>query len=284
MPGSALSIAGWVAVLAAGGLRPQMLVSTGWLAGHLREPKVVVLHVAREKTSYDAGHIPGARFLSYRELAITRDGIPSELPPTADLQRLFEGLGVSDQTRMVLYGDYFGLSAARAYFSLDYLGCAGRAALLDGGLEKWRAEGRPVSTQTPQWQPGRLKVGVRPEVVASREAVMRPAAGVVLLDVRDPAEYAAGHIPGAVQVFWVDGLESKANPVLRQPEELRRLYEAAGLKTASKVITYCGAGVQAAQAYFTLKYLGYRVALYDGSLSEWTRVPGAPLVKGTVPK
>ncbi len=279
-----LSTCGWLAVLAAGAPRSSMLVSTDWLAQHLADPQVVVVHVAREKASYDAGHIPGARLLPYRELVITRDGIPNELPPVADLQRLLEGVGLSNQTRIVLYGDLLGLSATRAYFTLDYLGCAGRAALLDGGLEKWRAEQRPITTETPQWKPGRLKVRARPEVVASLEAVRRPAPGVILLDTRPQADYGAGHIPGAAHLYWQDGLVSKANPALRPPEELRRLYEAAGLKPGSRVTTYCGSGVQATQAYFTLKYLGYRVALYDGSMTEWTRQPGAPLVKGLPPK
>jgi thiosulfate/3-mercaptopyruvate sulfurtransferase len=81
-------------------------------------------------------------------------------------------------------------------------------------------------------------------------------------------------------VFWVDSLLSKANPVLRPVPELRRSYEAAGVKRGSRVVTYCVSGVQATHPYFVLKLLGYRVALYDGSLTAWRKVPGAPLVIG----
>jgi thiosulfate/3-mercaptopyruvate sulfurtransferase len=277
----ALSGFGLLTLLAApAGARPRLLVTTEWLAQHLSDPSVVVLHVGRDRSSYDAGHLPGARLLLLGELAVTRDGIPNELPPLADLQRLFEGLGINDRTNLVLYGDTLGLLATRAYFTLDYLGRADRAVLLDGGLEKWRAEGRAVSRETPQWKPGRFRPRPRPEVVASTDTVRQPPPGVILLDARASAEYAAGHIPGAVNVFWVDSLLSKANPVLRPVPELRRIYEAAGVKRGSRVVTYCVSGVQATHPYFVLKLLGYRVALYDGSLTAWRKVPGVPLVTG----
>lgn len=264
--------------------RPEMLVETGWLATHLDDPKVVVLHVGRERSSYEAGHIPGARFLPLGELAVTRDGIPSELPEPADLQRLFERAGVSDDTRVVLCGDNLGMAATRAYFTLDYLGHGDRAALLDGGLEKWRAEQRPVSTATPEFKPGRFTPQLRPQVVASLEAVRNLAPEVLLLDTRPPSFYAGGHIPGAVNLYWMDDLAGKDHPVLRPPAELRRIYEAAGAAPGRKVITTCQVGMSATHLYFTLKYLGYDVAMFDGSFSQWRQTPGAPVVAGANPK
>lgn len=133
------------------GVRSEMLVSTDWLSARLNDPKVVILHVARERDHYDKGHVPSARFVAWGEITATRDGIPNELAPVADLQKLFERLGVGDDARIVLYGDNSGLSAARAYFTLDYLGHGDRAALLDGGLEKWQSERRTVSTSFVQW-------------------------------------------------------------------------------------------------------------------------------------
>src|SRR5438876_642407 len=103
-------------------VRAEMLISTDWLASHLNDPKVVVLHIARERAHYDQGHIPGARFIAWNELTTTREGLQNELPAVEELQKLFERVGASDEARLVLYGDNVPLSAARAYFTLDYLG------------------------------------------------------------------------------------------------------------------------------------------------------------------
>ena len=129
-------------------LRPEMLVTTAWLAEHLRDPDLVVLCVNSAPEFYSRGHIPGARQIKLGDIAVTRDGIPNELPPVEDLRKVFAAAGVGNSSRVVLYGERSNLFAARAYFTLDYLGVAGRAALLDGGLEKWTAEHRPLSTET----------------------------------------------------------------------------------------------------------------------------------------
>jgi len=120
----------------------KLLVQTGWLAAHLNDSNVVVLHVAPNRTSYDAGHISGARFLPLSDVAVTRNGIPNQLPTVDAMKIAFERVGVGDKSRVVIYGDMSGLFAARAYFALDYLGHGNHAALLDGGLEKWKAEHR----------------------------------------------------------------------------------------------------------------------------------------------
>jgi thiosulfate/3-mercaptopyruvate sulfurtransferase len=277
---------------------PEMLVSTEWLGAHLGDPAVVILHVARNRDSYDRGHIPGAQLVPWDELTVTRNGIPAELPPAADLAKLFERCGVTPQARIVLYGDSAGLSAARAYFTLDYLGLAAHAALLDGGIEKWRAEKRPVTTEAAPAKPGHVEPKLHPEIVVSLEKMEEfsaKAAGgsdpeVVIVDSRPPDDYAGktsdktlprlGHIPGARNVFWADALQSAEVPALLPPAEVRRIYSAAGITDGSTVITYCKAGVQAAYGYFTLKYLGFKVLLYDGSFAEWSRTQNAPVATG----
>ena len=130
-------------VMAAPTLRQDMLVSTDWLAQHQNDAKLIVLHVSANRNTYDAGHIAGARFVGLGELVVTRSGVPNELPPVADLKKLFETLGVSNDSRVILYGDTSVLPATRAYFTLDYLGHGNHTALLDGGLGKWQAESRP---------------------------------------------------------------------------------------------------------------------------------------------
>ena len=279
-------------------VRSEMIVSTAWLAAHLNDPKVVVLHVARARAHYDEGHIPGARFVGWDEITATRDGVPNELAPVADLQKLFERLGVGDDSRIVLYGDNSGLSAARAYFTLDYLGHGGRAALLDGALEKWKAERRAISTDLVQPKPARFTPRVRAGAVTNVDVVRDfswtatnvTSPSVVLIDARPVDEYTGaipgdgvprgGHIPGAANVFWMQNVVSKENPVLRSAAELRRLYEEAGVQHGRTIVAYCRTGGQASHAYFTVKYLGYDVVMYDGSFFEWSNTEGAPVVSG----
>jgi thiosulfate/3-mercaptopyruvate sulfurtransferase len=296
-----LLIAG-AANLALAAPHPEMLVSTEWLGAHLNDSSVVVLHVARNRADFDAGHIPGAQFVPWNELTITRDGIPVELPPAADLAKLFERCGVTPESRIVLYGDFAGLSAARAYFTLDYLGLGARAALLDGGIEKWRAEKRLLSKETTPAKPGRVEPKLNPEIVVSleemralsKEAAAGAAPGLVIIDSRPADDFAGktadktlprlGHIPGARNVFWADALVSAENPALLPMAQVRRIYTSAGITDNSTVVTYCKAGVQAAYGYFTLKYLGFKVRLYDGSFAEWSRAQGAEVVAGAPAK
>ena len=279
-------------------VRSEMIVSTVWLAAHLNDPKVVILHVARARAHYDEGHIPGARFAGWDEITATRDGVPNELAPVADLQKLFARLGVGDDARIVLYGDSSGLSAARAYFTLDYLGHGERAALLDGGLEKWKAERRAVSTDLVEPKMAPFTPRVRASAIVDHDVVRDlswtatklASPSVVLIDARPVEEYEGtkpgegvprgGHIPGAANVFWMQNVVSKENPALRSVAELRKVYEEAGALRGRTVVTYCRTGGQASHAYFTLKYLGYDVVMYDGSFFEWSNTEGAPVVVG----
>src|SRR6476661_6709686 len=171
-------------------LRPEMLVTTGWLAENLSEPDVIVLCIDSTPEFYSKAHIPGARQIKLEDIAVTRDGIPNELPPVETLQHVFAAAGVSNSSRVVLYGERFNLFAARAYFTLDYLGVAARAALLDGGLEKWTAERRPLSTEIPQSRTGTLVVSPRPEILvdtkAMRELSQKKPGSVALIDARPP--------------------------------------------------------------------------------------------------
>jgi thiosulfate/3-mercaptopyruvate sulfurtransferase len=279
-------------------VRSEMIVSTAWLAAHLNDPKVVVLHVARERSHYDGGHLPGARFVGWGEITATRDGVPNELAPVADLQKLFERLGIGDDTRIVLYGDNSGLSAARAYFTLDYLGHGARAALLDGGPEKWKAERRAISTDLVETKSARFTPRVRAGAVTNLDVVrdlswtatnvISPS--VALIDARPVDEYTGakpgdgvprgGHIPGAANIFWMQNVVSQENPALRSVAALRKLYEGAGAQPGHTVVAYCRTGGQASHAYFTLKYLGYDVVMYDGSFFEWSNTQGTPVVAG----
>jgi thiosulfate/3-mercaptopyruvate sulfurtransferase len=190
------------------------------------------------------------------------------------------------------------ISAARAYFTLDYLGLGERSALLDGGLEKWRSENRLVSTDDAKPAPApfspRVQAGTVTDLDVMRDlswaAANLPSPSVALIDARPAEEYTGakpgdgvsrgGHIPGASNLFWMQNLVSRENPVMRPAAELRRLYEAAGATSGLKVVTYCRTGGQASHAYFTAKYLGYDVVMYDGSFFEWSNAKDTPVETG----
>jgi thiosulfate/3-mercaptopyruvate sulfurtransferase len=271
----------------------KMLVQTDWLAAHFKDPNVVIIHVGPSRAAYDAGHIPGARFLPVSDIAVPRNGVPNQLPAAEALKAAFERVGVSNKSQVVLYSDMLGLFAARAYFALDYLGQGNHAALLDGGLEKWKAEHREISTAAPAIQAGRLTVQAQPQLIADLSAMRQIVADkkAALIDARPPDEYSGakpgdgvprgGHIPGAKNVFWIDNLASKDNPVLKPLPEMQAKYEAAGVKRGQRVVVYCRTGIQASHDYFTLKLLGYSPVLYDGSFFEWSNAPGTAVETGT---
>ena len=264
-------------------VREHMLVSTEWLARHLTDAAVVILHVGRERADYDAGHLPGARFLPVSQVAVTRDKVSNELAPAEELKKVFESLGVGDRTQVVLYGERQGLWAARAWFTFDYLGHGENAALLDGNIEKWRSENRPLTKDAPPIKPASFSPHVHPGVLVtlpvvrdlSWEALNATSPTAVLVDARPPEQHRgeenasdtprAGRIPGSVNLYWMTTLESKENPHVLPAAELRRLFQSAGIAPGRKVVSYCHSGVQGAYAYFTAKYLGYDAALYDGS-------------------
>jgi thiosulfate/3-mercaptopyruvate sulfurtransferase len=243
-----------------------------------------VLCIVDDETFYFSGHIPGARMVRLSQIVTAHEGIPNELPTFTHLQRVFESAGVSNSSRIILYGERSGILAARAYFTLDYMGLADQASLLDGGIEKWRAESRQESTTTPPFRVGRLDVHAHPEIVVSLAQTTeysKSNEGALLMDARPNAEYIgeklsedvskAGHIPHAVGLYWGDLLRGGSIPELKSPAELQDRFRASGAKPDKEVITYCRTGMQSSFSYFVAKYLGYKAKMYDGSFYEWSR-------------
>ncbi|MDQ3557376.1 MAG: sulfurtransferase [Gemmatimonadota bacterium] len=268
-----------------------LLISAEQLAARVADPQLVVLHVARERSDYDAGHLPGAHFLPLRSIVEDRDGNVNELPPVERLDSIFESVGVGDASRVVVYGDLGGLSAARAFFTLDYLGHP-RVAVLDGGLAAWRLEERPVSTQPVTATPGTFTPRPQPYRVVHADWVRArtDSARFALVDARPPAEYTGetpgagitrpGHLPGARNLFWRNTLLSEERPVLRTPRVLRGMLRLAGVEPGRTVVVYCRTGVQASHLYFVSRYLGYETRIYDASYADWNRRPDYPVVRG----
>jgi thiosulfate/3-mercaptopyruvate sulfurtransferase len=258
-----------------------IIVSTEWLASRPAGADVVILHVGRSDSVYRLGHVPGARFLPLSAVAMTVGNLTNEFPAPEQLAATFRDLGVGDSTRLVLYGDDAGLFSARAWVALDILGHGERASVLDGGLTRWKSDGRPVTADVPavtpraftaRWQAGRI-------VSAAWVRAHLGDRSVVFEDARPADQYAAGHLPGAKSLFWVGGLVSREDPVLRPMHYLHaELWKPTGADSAGvkTVVTYCHSGMQASHAYLVARYIGYPdVRLYDGSMSEWTSLTPA---------
>jgi thiosulfate/3-mercaptopyruvate sulfurtransferase len=264
-----------------------VLVSPAWLSAHLNEPGVVVVHVDRNRTAYDAGHIEGSQFLPLSAIIVERDGIPNELPPVAQLDSVLESIGIGDKTRVIITGD--PLSAARLFFTLDYLGHSSQAALLDGGTEMWVEGGWPVNSAPPPARRATLTPDPQPELVVTGAWIKAnlKTPGVILLDARPGTDFIGtpgstpptGHIPGARNIFWKTTMGGSP-PVLLSRGELEKMFHAAGVRAGDRIVTYCRSGMQASYLYFVARYLGYETKMYDASMAEWTKLAGAPIETG----
>ncbi len=266
---------------------PDMLVTTDWLATHLKDANVVVLQFADGEKDFASGHIPGAHMVPAERLYVRKDGVKSELPPVADLVKLFEELGVSNDSRIIIYTTDWPPLGPRVYFTLDYLGLGDNASILNGGLEKWKSEKRQLSTDTSPAKPGKIIPHPRPEIVASLadvKAASEGSSGPTIVDARPDKRYREGHIPGAVSMYWENVVESSNKNDLVDAAAIHKAYDSAGATSGKKLITYCEIGWQASHDYFTAKYLGYDVKMYDGSWNQWTEIEHMPVVKGDKPR
>ena len=264
-----------------------VLVSADWLAKNLRDPKLVVIHAAGQRADYDAGHVPGSRWLAPAAyLVSTPGGLSSQLPSPEQADSVLELIGVSDDSRIVISGGPIQTSAL-LFYTLEYMGMAGRVSLLDGGIDAWREAGRPVERTEPKVARGQLALRPLSEKLVDAAWVNAngAAAGVSLLDARTPEFYSgessggqprAGHIPGAnnVPFSWLTGEVS----LFRDKAKLQRLFDQAGAKKGNKVVTYCHIGMQASALYVAARILGYDAAIYDGAFEEWSRKAELPVV------
>lgn len=278
-------------------VRSEMLISTNQLAAQMKKSNPVILYIGRDRKNFDKEHISGSRFVAWNEITTTRDGIPNNLPPVEELQKLFTRLGTGNSGKIVIYGEVSGLFAARAFFTLDYLGHGDRMALLDGGLEKWKSEKRPTTQTEVKYESKEFTPRINPQTLLTIDpmrdmswlAVNQTNPTVSLIDARPADQFSgevpgdgvkrSGHIPGAKNVFWMQNIVSEENPVMRPVNDLRKMYADAGVKPENKIISYCRTGGQASYTYFTLKYLGYDVAMYDGSFFEWSNLPDTKVEK-----
>jgi thiosulfate/3-mercaptopyruvate sulfurtransferase len=265
--------------------RDSMLVSTAWLAQHLNDPRLVLFHVGDEK-EYPAEHIRGARFLSLRAISNDDRGpgaLALEMPPPEKLRVELEALGISDDSRVIVYGAKDWISPpTRAIFTFLYAGLE-NVSMLDGGLDAWKKENREVTDVVQPASEGKLSPLKLKPILADAAFVQAHATapGFVVIDARNASFYDGvqegggmqhhmpGHIPGAKNVPYdqVNGDDLKLKPAA----ELEAIFAKAGVKPGDTVIGYCHVGQQATAMLFAARSLGHPVLLYDGSYEDWAR-------------
>ncbi|MFN8496453.1 MAG: sulfurtransferase [Anaerolineae bacterium] len=273
---------------------PETVVSTDWVVEHLNDPAVRLVEVDVDTTAYDEGHIEGAVALNWKtqlQAQVTRDIVDQ-----TTLEGLLGGLGIANDTTIVLYGDNNNWFGAYAFWLLKVYG-HGDVRVMNGGRKKWVDEGRPLTRAVPHYpavayhaQTADLSIRVFRDDV---RAVLGED-GYGLVDVRSPLEYSGellappglsetaqrgGHIPGAQNIPWSQAV--REDGTFKSAAELRALYEGKGISPDKDIIAYCRIGERSSHTWYVLKYLlGYpNVRNYDGSWTEWGSIIGAPIEK-----
>jgi thiosulfate/3-mercaptopyruvate sulfurtransferase len=265
--------------------KQRVVVDAGWLRDRIDDPGLVIVD-AREPYFYAQGHVPGA--VSLPVMTLRPSG--GAAPPAHVMARALGSLGIDRESKVVLYDGGAGTAAATLYWLLDVIGHP-FAAILDGGVTAWHRDGLeidylPISAESVSYVVDRENQPAAAILEDVLEAIGDPDS--VILDVRSPAEYLGlqptaernGHIPGAVNVDWTSTFRRDADGVarLKSADELRLLYETAGVLPGKQVMLYCHSGVRSAVTYVVLKNIGFtRVRNYGASWEEWGNRPDTPI-------
>ena len=273
--------------------RSALVVDSKWLAAHLDDPNLVLLHVG-DPDEFAAGHIAGARPVILDDVSVsehTNTGLMLQMPSDEDLRARLQALGISDDSRIVVYyGKDWVSPSTRVVFTLQYAGMGDRTQLLDGGMDAWVRHGGALSKQVPPTRAGKLS-RLRTQNLVVDAAYVRAhldSPGIAVVDGRAAVYYdgiesggahgqvdRAGHIQGARSVPFTEITDEQL--LLRSQAELKALFDQAGVKPGDTVIGYCHIGQQATAMLFAARLLGHPVKLYDGSFQDWSRGKDHPV-------
>ncbi len=278
---------------------PKTLVSTQWLEDNLKDPDLRILDASwylptqnrDPKAEYDAEHIPGARFFDIDEISDLRSDLPHMVPPVEKFMSRMRAMGIGDGHQVVVYDGSGLFSAARVWWLFRLMGQT-KVAVLDGGLPKWKAEGRKTTDAEPIIRDRHMIVDRQNHMVKDVTQVARASKldDHAIIDARAPERFRgeapepreglrSGHIPNARNVFYKSLLN--ADGTMKPVEELRTIFEAAGVDLSKPAITTCGSGVTAAVLSLALERIGKTDhSLYDGSWSEWGMYADLPIATG----
>jgi len=278
---------------------PKTLVSTEWLHAHLKDPDLRILdgsyylpQMGRDpRAEYDAAHVPNARFFDIDDVADHGSDLPHMVPPVEKFMSRMRAMGVGDGHQVVVYDGMGLFSAARVWWLFKLMG-QNNIAVLDGGLPKWQAEGRPVEDLPPVIRDRHMTVRRQNHMVkdVTQVSAASKLGDYEIIDARSPGRFRGeepepraglrpGHIPGSKNVCFKDLLN--ADQTMKNPVEIRQIFEAAGVDLNKPAITTCGSGVTAAVLSLGLERIGKTDhSLYDGSWSEWGMFPTVPVATG----
>jgi thiosulfate/3-mercaptopyruvate sulfurtransferase len=277
---------------------PESLVSTAWVAEHLNDPHVRVVESNEDVLLYDTGHIPGAVHVDWRE--DLNDHVIRDYVDTEGFARLASRIGITPETTVVFYGDKSNWWACYAYWVFSLFGHPD-LRVMNGGRDKWKAEGREFTREKPRYEPTHYPVPPRrrdDEIRAFfQETLAQSKAGKPLIDVRSPGEFRGeithmpeypqegvlrgGHVPGAKSVPWKTAANDDGT--FKSPVELQQIYmDNLGYKPTDDTVVYCRIGERSSHTWFVLtQLLGFeKVRNYDGSWTEWGNMVRAPIEKG----
>ncbi|OWY13347.1 3-mercaptopyruvate sulfurtransferase [Thioclava sp. F34-6] len=267
---------------------PKTLVSTDWLAAHLKDPDLRILDASwflpqmerDAKATYEAKHIPGARFFDIDEISDNRSDLPHMAPPPEKFISRMRAMGVGDGHQVVIYDQHSVFSAPRVWWTFRLMGKTD-VAVLDGGLPKWEAEGRPLEDMPPMVRDRHMTVQRQSGLVKDVTQVAHASklGDHEIIDARPNDRFLgngteprpglrSGHIPGSRNLPFGELLTPEGT--FKSPDEIKALFKAAGVDLSKPAITTCGSGVSAAILALALEIIGKSDwSLYDGSWSEW---------------